>query len=180
MGEVRRDALPTTALLPDGFLRWSDWQRGSARFFDGTERNGGHSAFDSGKFADSGKQSTKGCRRIRPDLQHVAIFSRGVVAFQDVGFFEHKAFKSLLVFAGGTVHDSDEGKQGLVDRNWINGGEISANDTISFETLNPGVNGGCRQTELFTDRSVRHACIVLDQSQNFQIEGIHLFFNGTL
>jgi hypothetical protein len=56
-----RRRFPRKTLLPDDFFLWSDWQRRSARFFDGTERNGGHSAFDPGKFADSGKQSTKGC-----------------------------------------------------------------------------------------------------------------------
>ena len=84
------------------------------------------------------------------------------MTFQNVGFLTHEGFEPLFVADFGVVSDSDKGQQVLVYRTRIDGGEITSDDSFTFEALYPRVNSRRRETKPLADRGVRNSSIVLN------------------
>src|SRR4029077_8393479 len=106
---------------------------------DRAERNGSNRALDSGEVPDPAQQSTERSCGIGPNLEKIAVFTRRIVTFENIWLLAHEFFELLFCRAGSIIGYSNKGQEYLVNRSWINRGEITLNDTFSLETFDPRV-----------------------------------------
>ena len=84
------------------------------------------------------------------------------MAFQNVRFGAHEALEFLFVAAFRVVGHSDKGQQILVHCAWIDGRQITSDDSFTFEALNPRVNCRRSETESLADCGVRDPSVILN------------------
>jgi len=74
----------------------------------------------------------------------------------------HESLELLFVSDFGVISDSDKGQQVLVYRAWIDGGQITSDDSFTFQALYPRVD--CRRGEAkpLANRGVCNPGVILN------------------